>query len=85
MMKIKKNYLANMIIQFNAGNRNNVNPCQVKMLTVTGRKFYQGLERMWLHFPLALLSCGSSNGNVLGISEMYFSLVVHHIEFKKMF
>lgn len=38
--------LANMIIQFNAKNRNNDNTCQVKMLTVTGRKFYQGLERM---------------------------------------
>lgn len=46
MMKIKKNHLANTIIQFNAGNRNNVNPCQVKMLTVTGRKFYLGLKRM---------------------------------------
>lgn len=46
MMKIKKKHLANTIIQFNAENRNNVNPCQVKMLTVTGRKFYQGLERM---------------------------------------
>lgn len=46
MMKIKKNHLTNTIIQFNTGNRNNVNPCQVKMLTVTGRKFYQGLKRM---------------------------------------
>lgn len=32
-MKIKKNHLANTIIQFNARNRNNDNTCQVKMLT----------------------------------------------------